>query len=314
MNPIIDIQTLGKTFRGKKRDTSVVAIKDLSLQVKPGKIFGFVGPNGAGKSTTIKILLGFIKADHGTATLCNMPVKSEQCRNRVGYLPENPVFHDFLTTKEVLETTAVLRGVAKQHITKEVTDLLEKVELRESSNRPIRGFSKGMTQRLGIANALVGDPDLLILDEPMSGLDPLGRNLVRELMLEQREKGKTIFFSSHILHDVETICDEVGILLQGELKFQGKLATITNQQAGSFVLQFKSEKKYPDLAIFLEKHQLSLNSITADIFELTVPQKALSEILTSLIDLQCQIVNLQQHHPSLENFFMKLVNDNEKII
>jgi ABC-2 type transport system ATP-binding protein len=311
MNPIIDIQTLGKTFRGKKRDTSVVAIKDLTLQVESGNIFGFVGPNGAGKSTTIKILMGFIKTDHGTATLFNIPVKSEQCRNRVGYLPENPVFHDFLTAKEVLETTAALRGVAKQRITEEVTELLDKVELPESSNRPIRGFSKGMTQRLGIANALVGNPDLLILDEPMSGLDPLGRNLVRELMLELREKGKTIFFSSHILHDVETICDEVAILLQGELKFQGKLETITSQETSSVVIQFTSEQSETVLAALSEKYQITPNGITADLLELSIPKGRLDDILAFLMVHQCQIVNLQQHHPSLENFFMKLVSTNE---
>lgn len=313
MNPTIDIQTLSKTFRGKKRGTSIVALKDLSLQVQSGQIFGFVGPNGAGKSTTIKILLGFIKPSYGTASLYNIPITDEQCRRRVGYLPENPVFHDFLTAREVLETTSALRDVAKQNISDEVSHLLDRVDLPDSPKRQIRGFSKGMTQRLGIANALIGNPDLLILDEPMSGLDPLGRNLVRELMLELRNQGKTIFFSSHILHDVEVVCDEVAILLQGKLKFQGKLDTICNQQAGNSIIQFKSEKSHPALVVLLEEHSLTLNSISNDIFEVAVPQNNLSDLLTFLIDLQCQIVNLQQHHPSLENFFMKLVNDNEKL-
>lgn len=312
MNSIIDIQTLSKTFPGKKRSPSVVALKDLSLQVNPGRIFGFVGPNGAGKSTTIKILLGFLKASHGKASLCNIPVQTEQCRKHVGYLPENPVFHDFLTAQEVLETTAMLRGMDKHLVAEETTKLLALVELSDSSKRPVRGYSKGMTQRLGIANALVGSPDLLILDEPMSGLDPLGRDLVRELMRNLRQQGKTIFFSSHILHDVETICDEVAILLQGELKFQGPLERISKLQTGYYSIHFTSKKSFTDLAALFKKDQLSLSSLTSEIFELTVPQKDLSHMLTALIDMQCEIVRTQPHHPSLESLFMKLVKETKK--
>jgi len=311
MNSIIDIQSLGKTFKGKNKAASVTALQDLTLQVESGKVFGFVGPNGAGKSTGIKILMGFIKASYGRASLCHIPVDSERCRKQVGYLPENPVFYDFLTAREVLETTAALRDIDKRDGSSEISMLLSKVNLPDDHKRPICGFSKGMIQRLGIANALVGNPKLLILDEPMSGLDPLGRDLVRGLMLELRGQGKTIFFSSHILHDVETICDEVAILLQGELKFQGKLAEITERQSGDVTIQFKSDKERNDLNILPEYS--SLNRLNTNIFEITTSQRILSETLKNLLNLHCQIINIQQDHASLESFFLQLTEENKNI-
>ena len=171
-----------------------------------------------------------------------------------------------------------------------------------------------MTQRLGIANALVGNPELLILDEPMSGLDPLGRDLVRSLMLELRKQGKTIFFSSHILHDVETICDEVAILLQGELKFQGKLEDITKrQEGGNIAIQFKSTRDHTDLNKTLEQHYSSLYSLNTGIFELITSQHKLSATIQYLLDLQCHIIHIQQDHSSLESFFMQLIKENKNI-
>jgi ABC-2 type transport system ATP-binding protein len=309
MNPIIDIQSLSKTFKGKNKNAPVVALRDVTLQVEPGKVFGFVGPNGAGKSTAIKILMGFIKASNGSASLCSIPVTSEYCRKKVGYLPENPVFHGFLTAREVLETTAALRGLANDFSQEDISLLLDKVNLLNDTKRPVHGFSKGMTQRLGIANSLVGNPELLIFDEPMSGLDPLGRDLVRGLMLELREQGKTIFFSSHILHDVETICDEVAILLQGELVFLGDLGEITGKQQGDDVsIQFKADKVNNDLNKSLKQQRALLTNLSANIFQLTLPQQELSPTVQKLLDQQCQIIHIQQNHSSLESFFMQLVN------
>jgi len=310
MNSIIDIQSLSKTFIGKNRGPSITALQELSLQVDSGKVFGFVGPNGAGKSTTIKILMGFISASQGTATICSIPVTSEECRTKVGYLPENPVFHDFLSAREVLETTAALRGIAQEFVKRDISHFLDKVNLPDDPKRPVRSFSKGMTQRLGIANALIGNPELLIFDEPMSGLDPLGRNLVRELMLELREQGKTVFFSSHILHDVETICDKVAIILQGKLHFHGNLEQITETQNGNVSIQFKSEREQSDLSSLLEQQQSSLNILSSNIFELILPQRELSVTVQNLLNLQCQIINIQQNQSSLQSFFMQLIKDN----
>ncbi len=311
MKPIIDIQSLSKTFKGKGRGSSVTALRNLTLQVEAGKVFGFVGPNGAGKSTTIKILLGFIKASQGTASICSIPTTSEHCREKTGYLPENPVFHGFLTAREILETTASLRGLDKKTNADKTSALLTKVNLLDTRKRPVHTFSKGMSQRLGIANALVGDPDVLILDEPMSGLDPLGRDLVRNLMLELRTQGKTIFFSSHILHDVETICDEVAILLHGELKFQGRLEDITKRQGGGNVaVQFQSTMDHTDLNNSLAQHHSSLYTLNTDIFELITSQHDLSKVIQILLNLQCQIINIQQDHSSLESFFMQVIKEN----
>lgn len=315
MKPVIETNALGKIFPEKKRTPPVVALRDLSLQVQQQTIFGFVGPNGAGKSTTIKLLLGFIKATQGDASLFKIPVTDEKSRKQVGYLPENPVFHDYLTAKEVLETSAALKGVSRDQIQKHVLQLLERVNLPTNAKRAIRGFSKGMTQRLGIANALVGNPDLLILDEPMSGLDPLGRNMIRELMLTLRKEGKTIFFSSHILHDVETICDEIAILFQGELKFTGRLSDIFEQKSHQSTIQFHAENAPSFLESILEQQMISFSSIDQhNTFECTVTREDLSTILPLLLDNKCEIISVQQQYPTLEDFFLQLIDTNKKTI
>ncbi len=219
---MIRIEQVCKTFRlesGKK----VTAVQDLSLQVATGEVFGCIGPNGAGKSTTIKLLLDLIRPDSGNISINNLPSNDESSRARVGYLPENPYIYDFLTAREYLSYAGHLSGLSKTIIAERSNLLLEKLKLFQAANRKISGYSKGMQQRTAIAAALIHDPELVVLDEPMSGLDPLGRKLIFDLIAELKQQGKTVFISSHVLTDIERLCDRVGIIVQGRLCYESQV-------------------------------------------------------------------------------------------
>jgi ABC-2 type transport system ATP-binding protein len=226
MSAALAIQDLTKTYRLGLRMRLVHALEGLSLEVEEGSIFGFVGPNGAGKSTTIKILVGLIAATRGRAAIFGKEIGDPAARAAIGYLPENPSFHDFLRPLELLELMGKLSGMHGDPLRRRAEEVLELVGLGAARDLTVRKFSKGMVQRLGLAQAVLHDPPLLILDEPMSGLDPIGRKEVRDLILELRRRGKTVFFSTHILSDVETICDRVGMVLRGRLVASGGLETL----------------------------------------------------------------------------------------
>jgi len=215
---MIRIMGVSKTFREGLRGRKVQALDDLTLKVQQGEVFGFLGPNGAGKSTAIKTLINLIRPDLGTATIMGKDATDQRVRRHVGYLPENPYFYDYLTAEELLWFGGRACGMPKKLIRERSIDLLNKVDLGQSKGRQIRTFSKGMVQRAGLALALIHDPELLILDEPMSGLDPLGRKMVVDLIVELKAAGKTVFFSSHILSDIERLCDRVGIIVGGRLR------------------------------------------------------------------------------------------------
>ena len=206
------------------RKKRVESLKGIDLSVEKGLIFGFVGPNGAGKSTTIKILTGLLKPTEGTAWLNQIPVGKPESRQGVGYLPENPSFYGYLSLRDLLSLVGDIRNMPHAEKDDTIKDLTDRLGLSETGKRQIRTFSKGMVQRAGIAAALMGDPNLLLFDEPMSGLDPLGRELVARLFRELQAQGKTIFFSTHILPDIEALCDRVGILVDGQLKYKGSVA------------------------------------------------------------------------------------------
>lgn len=218
----IEISELSKTFRSGRRHNQVLS--NLSLSIGRGEVFGFLGPNGAGKSTTIKLLLRFLKADSGTLRILGKDINREEFRHHIGYLSEFPFFYDHLTARETLLLSGRLSGMARQDINRRVSLLLERMGLEYATEQRVGGFSKGMKQRLGMANALIHDPELLIFDEPMSGLDPVGRHQVKELIAELKRQGKTIFFSSHILSDIEVLCDRIGIVNRGVLLFNGHLS------------------------------------------------------------------------------------------
>ncbi len=221
---------LKKTFRVGFWMRPVEAVREVDLDVRAGEIFGFIGPNGAGKTTTIKVLTGLILPTAGEAWLREVPVSDPNSRAKLGFLPEGTFFHDYLTGREFLDFHGALLGVPKEVRRERIPKLLERVGIAGAADRQIRRYSKGMRQRAGLAQALIGDPDIVILDEPMSGLDPLGRKDVRDVILSLRDEGKTVFFSSHILEDAEVICDQVAIILSGKVVKQGYLDELLGQE------------------------------------------------------------------------------------
>ena len=230
-NPVIQVHKLSKTFRHGFWRKRVDALRDVSFEVERGSIFGFLGPNGAGKTTTIKILTGLIAATGGEASVLGKPVPSPEARSRLGFLPENPYVYPYLTPREFVRMCGQLSAVHGEKLRKRTEHVLERVGMTYAAERPVQRLSKGMLQRTCLAAALVHEPDLLILDEPMSGLDPVGRKEVRDIILEERAGGRTVFFSSHILSDVESMCDQVTILRKGEVVVEGKMDTLLQRDA-----------------------------------------------------------------------------------
>ena len=220
MNPILKTENLRVEYDGANRK---IALKGLSLSVHPGEVFGFLGPNGAGKTTTMNVLLGFVNPTAGDAYLFEVNVREPVARQRIGYLPELTYYYKFLTAEELLRFYAKIFKIPARETERRIDAVLKLVELEHARKRQIKTYSKGMQQRVGLAQALINNPDLLILDEPTSGLDPIGRMKVREIIQRLKNEGKTVFFSSHELGEVETVCDRVAILNEGELKVEGRV-------------------------------------------------------------------------------------------
>jgi ABC-2 type transport system ATP-binding protein len=232
MSVILKTQKLRVEFRSREmRQATKVALNGLDLEVRAGEVFGFLGPDGGGKTTTMNVLLGFVPPTSGEASLFGIDVRQPIARQRIGYLPELTYYYKFLTAEELLRFYAKIFGLARGEADKRIDRLLKLVELEHARKRSIKSYSKGMQQRVGLAQALINDPDLLILDEPTSGLDPLGRMKVREIIQRLKDEGKTVFFSSHELGEVETVCDRVAIIHQGELKAVGSVHDITGRHA-----------------------------------------------------------------------------------
>jgi len=221
--PILRVDRLVKTFTKPFTGKKVHAVKGVSFEVAEGEIFGFLGPNGAGKTTTIKMLTGLIRATSGSATIFGEAIPSPSAMARVGFLPESPYVYPYLSPREFVTLCARLSGMGGGGLTKKVEQILERVGMGHAMDRAVRALSKGMLQRVGLAAALIHGPELLILDEPMSGLDPVGRKEVRDIIADEAKAGRTVFFSTHILGDVETLCDRVCILRRGEVVVAGKL-------------------------------------------------------------------------------------------
>jgi ABC-2 type transport system ATP-binding protein len=230
MNAVLRTENLRVEYRSRElKQQTKVALKGLNLSVQTGEIFGFLGPNGAGKTTTMNVLLGYVNPTGGAAYLFDVDVRQPIARQRIGYLPELTYYYKFLTVEELLRFYARIFEIPTSETEGRIDRLLKLVELEHARKRPIRTYSKGMQQRAGIAQALINNPDLLLLDEPTSGLDPLGRMKVREIIQRLKHEGKTVFFSSHELGEVETICDRVAILHEGELKVEGRVSDLVKE-------------------------------------------------------------------------------------
>lgn len=230
MSPILNTEQLRVEYPTRDLGQGAnVAVKGLDLAVGQGEVFGFLGPNGAGKTTTMNVLLGFVNATGGAAYIFGVDVRQPIARQRIGYLPELTCYYKFLTAEEILRFYGKIYNIPRKELDTRIDAVIKLVELEHCRNRQIRTYSKGMQQRVGLAQALINNPDLLILDEPTSGLDPIGRMKVREIIQRLKNEGKTVFFSSHELGEVETVCDRVAILYQGELKEEGKVSDLVEK-------------------------------------------------------------------------------------
>jgi ABC-2 type transport system ATP-binding protein len=234
----LSIEDLHKSFDPGLFERRIDVLKGLSLEVRRGETFGFLGPNGAGKTTTIKAITGLIRPDRGRIVVCGLPPDRLEARARIGFMAEQPYVYNHLSGREFLEFHAELLALPRGEVAGRVAEVLDLVSMTDAADRAMRTFSKGMLQRLSLAQALLGRPELLVLDEPMSGLDPVGRRDVRDLILAEKERGTTVFFSSHIIPDVETICDRVAILVGGTVRAVGEVRELVVQEAEAYEVSF----------------------------------------------------------------------------
>ena len=221
--PAVEVKNLVKDFKGAFRVKNVRAVKDVSLQIAPGEVYGLIGPNGSGKSTTMKAVLGLVAPTSGSTSIFGRNSLKVDSRNEVGFLPENPYFYKHLTAAETVRFYGKLCGMRGRKLKERIGELLELVGLQDARDRRLRGFSKGMLQRIGLAQAMVQDPRLLVLDEPTAVVDPTGSRQIRDLILELKNRGITVFLCSHLLEQVQQVCDRVGIIHQGVLVNEGRL-------------------------------------------------------------------------------------------
>jgi ABC-2 type transport system ATP-binding protein len=303
----IRIEDLTKDYAiGFWRKRPYRALDRLSLEIRSGEVFGFLGPNGAGKTTTLKLLMQLIYPTSGHAEILGKPVGDVATRQRIGYLPENPSFYDYLTAEELLTYFARLFGYPAAERKRRVTMLLDRVGIAGERRLQLRKFSKGMIQRVGIAQALLNDPDVIFLDEPMSGLDPLGRRDVRSLILELREQGRTVFFSSHILADAEALCSRVAVVAGGRLAASGLLGDILAFEVRGWELVVTGAK--PDVLasmshIFTRRTEISPGRYALEL-SLDHPPE---QVLSSLIASGASLISLNPIRDTLEDFFVRRV-------
>ncbi|MFH2108783.1 MAG: ABC transporter ATP-binding protein [Chrysiogenia bacterium] len=294
----LEIKGLEKSFRSNFLLKKFHILKGINLSVEKGEIYGFLGPNGAGKTTTIKCVLGLLFADQGEILIDGQPAASPASRRRIGFLPENPLFYEYLSARELLFFSASLFNLPAAEVRDRVAALIHQVGLSGHQDLKLRKFSKGMIQRLGLAQALIHNPDFLILDEPFSGLDPIGRKDLRTLILSLREQGKTIFFSSHILQDMEMMVDRVGIILNGSMRRDGKLSELIS----------RSTQYYEIICSHIAEKELA--KLQADFtcrdgqYSLTLPSDSdINLVVESIIHNNGRIVAVNPVKMTLEDIF-----------
>jgi ABC-2 type transport system ATP-binding protein len=296
--PPIATRGLSKSYRiGHVLQKRRPALQELSLELATGEILGYVGPNGSGKTTTIKLLVGLLHPDAGEAEILGYPLPAREWRYRVGYQPEHPYLYDYLTPAEYLDYAGRLFGLSQKRRRERTRELLALVGLEAAADVAMRRFSKGMVQRAGLAQALVNDPELLILDEPMSGLDPVGRRLVRNLILQQKRAGRTVLFSTHILSDAETLCDRVAVLRGGRLLSVGPLGQILRLDVSHLEVLVAGVRALPGVDVPTE--------LVGDRLRLEVSEGRLGDVVRTVEAAGGRVLGVQPIRQTLEDYFMR---------
>ncbi len=302
----IEIQGLSKDYRvGFWKKKLQPALKSLDLTVASGEAFGFLGPNGAGKTTTLKLLMGIIFPSSGTASILGQHYLDPAIKKKIGFLPEQPYFYDYLSAPELLGYYAQLSGMpAQERRSQRIHAVLERVGLGDTGNKQLRKFSKGMLQRVGIAQAIIHDPEVVVLDEPMSGRDPLGRHEVRELMQSLKDEGKTIFFSTHILSDAEALCDRVGVIHKGELRGGGVVNDLRSNVAGKSEVIFEGAHGVAKVADLLSESHVTGGTVRA-----IVRSSDLDLLLEKLRQQRVRLIAVTPLQGTLEDYFLSKTSE-----
>jgi len=305
--PAIEIAGLTKDYKigfwHRRRRRS---LDNLTLQVEEGEIFGCLGPNGAGKTTTLKLLMGLIFPTSGTAHIRGRSIDDVEMHREIGYLPEQPYFYDYLTARELLDYYARFSDFSATERRERVEHYLAKVGLTTAGNLQLRKFSKGMLQRVGLAQAILHDPQVIFLDEPMSGLDPIGRREARDIILELKKKGRTVFFSTHILSDAEMLCDRVAVLHQGKLQGVGAPAEIVAIEAHTTEVFFEARNGHALAPCLIERA-----TQTGKRYRIEVPEADLYPLMDQLRDCDARVLSVAPVRPTLEDYFFRLVDKSQ---
>ena len=304
----VEIFDLTKVF-DSRRKKSVTALKNINISVPEGIIFGLLGPNGAGKTTLVKILLGITFPTSGNAGILGEDLKNYKIKKRVGYLPENHKFPAYLTGEQVLKLYSKLSGYRIENIDDRISKLLRLVKMSDWKNTKIKKYSKGMLQRIGLAQAMVNDPDLLILDEPTDGVDPIGRKEIRDILIDLKKRGKTIFLNSHLLSEVELITDRIAILNKGELIEEGTVEDITSTKE---TYKITLSEKLPDEFITTYSAQFTLSNFLGNSFTVKVADiDKLNKLIDIFRESNIQIISILPEKKSLEDMFISLISKSE---
>ncbi len=300
----IEITGLYKQFTAK-RTTKVEALKGLDLEIAAGEVFGFLGPNGAGKSTTIKIVMGLLRPTSGTARIMGIDSGQTASRLKVGFLPENPAFYDYLSAEEYIAFVGSQFRMNSSLLKRRSEEVFKRLELWDARKRPMRSYSKGMVQRVGLAQTLVHDPDVYILDEPMSGLDPIGRALVKEIILDLKKRGKSVFFSTHITDDVEKVCDRVGVIIKGNLVAVDRVENIMRSGVEGYLVHLQLDGTGKRNFAGIEPIHTTISAS-----EFYVPCSLFNAFMGEVNASGAEVVLVETKRRDLEDFFLSLVNNN----
>ncbi len=299
---VIKVKKFLKEYKQKRR--KIRAVDEISFTVEKGKIYGFLGPNGAGKTTTIKAMMGLIRPTQGHITINGIEASRPEARKSLGFLPENPTFPEAITGWELLKFSARMHETDENQIHFRASELLKRLSMEDAVDKPVRKYSKGMVQKIGFASVLIHDPDVLVLDEPMSGLDPIGRFTFKEILKECRKRGKTIFFSSHIIPDVEDLCDRVIVINKGKVIATLDMETIRTMSTSSYEIVFKTPEN-------ITHHEFECEVIEDSIKKIKIESGKIFEVLDLLKNHKVDLLSIQPISENLETIFIKLTSQNQ---